>query len=901
MDWQTRLRERFDAAGRPVTDAVIEELAEHAADMEREALQEGLEPGEMTRRVEAHIEQWLRDVPARRPADTRRDVPLDHRPASLVASLGRDITHALRMLVRQPGPSAVGIVTIGLAIGAVAVMATLVWRVIYQPLPWPDPDRLVRIYESRRGGTPAFGQFGEVMTNGSYLAWQAQPTTITGIAAWAPNERTLDGLGPAQRVRTASITPSLFGVLRVSPRLGRPLTDADTPAGAARVVMISEAFWHEHFASAPEAVGRAIRLDGEPFTVVGVMDGGFAFPDAKTAIWLPFHVPPTVTPGSENGSIKIFSAIARLAPGATIAQAAAEAEARANAAPKAGPVSIAIFGSDGPAVMKIVSALDDQIREVKPALLVLLAAVGLLLVASAGNVANVQLARALARRRELAIRSALGADRGRLARQLLVESAVVGAAGGLAGLALATLTVTALPAWLPEDFPRITEIAMGWPSALVALALAVLAGAAAGVLPAWHARRAVTAAALAEDGQNAVGLGRRSYAARARTVVMAAQVAIATVLLAGSALLSLSFLELLDADRGFDTTQVLTAELPVPGDADGARRRAVLDQVVARMSAVPGVSAAGYTSILPLSGSESIRAFQMRGRDGQNVVARTSFRIVSAGYMKALGMRARAGRLIGDADSAASRHVCVVNTAFARAYLDDSPLDAILPGGDSEKDGFAVIGVVDNVRTADTTPVGPEMFVAQAQWTNRNIGGDPVVAVRSIGSPIELAPILRSLVADVDSTLALGRVATMEERVVELLARPRLYSGLLTVFAGLALAIAAVGLFGVLSFSVAQRSRELAVRSALGASPGSLLQLVMRQALSVTAAGIAIGIAASVALVGALRQWLYGLTGTEPGIYAAIAALMLAIAAAACAAPARRAARQDPLVVLKGS
>jgi predicted permease len=900
MDWQTYLRERFEAAGRPVTDAVIEELAEHAADLERDATGSGLGGAEIRRRVDAHLGEWLREVPDRRSVRPSYSVQQGPSRSNVLTSLGRDVLHALRMLVRQPGPSAVGAVTIGLAIGAVAVMATLVWRVIYQPLPWPEPDRLVRIYESRRGGTPAFGQFGEIMTNGSFLAWQEQPATITGIAAWAPNERTLDGIGPAERVRTASITPSLFDVLRVRPLRGRPFLDADTPPGTPRVAIVSEAFWRQRLDAAPEAIGRVVRLDGEAFTIVGVMDRRFTFPDAMTAIWLPLRVPPTVTPGSQNGSIKIFSALARLAPGTTIPQAAAEAAARANAAPKAGPVSLAIFGSDGPAEMKIVSALDDQIREVKPALLVLLAAVGLLLAASAGNVANVQLARALARRRELAIRSALGADAGRLARQLLVESAVVGVAGGLAGLALAALTVTALPAWLPEDFPRIDEIAMDWRGVLVALGAAVLAGAAAGVLPAWHARREVTTAALSEDGQTAIGLGRRSTAARARAVVMAAQVAIATVLLVGSALLGLSFIKLLDADRGFDTTQVLTAELPVPGDESGARRRAVLDEVVSRVSAVPGVAAVGYTSILPLSGSESIRAFEMRGRDGQKVVARTSFRIVSAGYMKAIGMRARAGRVIGEADTSSSGRVCVVNAAFARTYLDDTPLDEHLPG-DSERGDYTVIGVVEDVRTADTTPVGPEMFVPQSQWTNRNIGGDPVVAVRSVASPVELAPILRSLVASVDSSLALGKVATMEERVVELLARPRLYSGLLTAFASLALAIAAVGLFGVLSFSVAQRSRELAVRSALGASPGSLLQLVMRQALGLTAAGVAIGLAASAALAGALQRWLYGLTGTEPGIYVAVSALMLAIAALACAAPARRAARQDPLVVLKGN
>jgi predicted permease len=898
MNWTARVRDAFERSGRPADDGVVEELAEHAADIERDAMKSGADAARAIRRVEAQIESWVREVPARRPATPRRPGP-PPAGATLAASLGRDAAHALRVLVRQPGPSSVGVLTIGLAIGAVAVMATLVWRVLYQPLPWAEPDRLVRVYESRRGGAAAFGQFGQIMTNGSYLAWRARAATIEGIAAWNPNERTLDGIGPAERLRTSSVTPSLFAVLRAAPILGRPFRDADAPLGAEPVAIVSEAFWRQRLGAAPDVVGRVVRLDAQPFTIVGVMGHGFVFPDPTTSVWIPMHVPPTVTPGSSNGNIRMFNALARLKPGVTIEQAAAEAVARASAAPQVGPVSIAIFGSNGPVEMRMISALEDQIREIRPALLVLLAAVGLLLVASAGNVANVQLARALARRRELAIRSALGADGRQIARQLLIESAVLGAAGGVVGLGLAAAMIAILPAWLPEDFPRISEIAMDWRGGLLSLAAAVAAGAAAGVLPAWHARRALTVQALAEDGQSAVGLGRRSHAARARAVVMTVQVAIATVLLAGSALLGRSFLGLLDADRGFDTAQVLTAELPIPNDADGSRRRAVLDQVTERLSAVAGVSAAGYTSILPLSGSESMRAFEMPGRDGQNALVRTSFRVVSPGYLKAMGMRVRSGRLLADGDTASSQRVCVVNAAFARAYLDDTPLDAVIPGGDTDRDVFAVVGVVEDVRTADTSPVGPELFVAQAQWTNRNIGGHPVIAVRSIGSPVELAPVVRSLVAGIDPTLALGRVATMEERVVELLARPRLYSALLSAFAALALAIAAVGLFGVLSFSVAQRSRELAVRSALGASPGSLLQLVMRQGLLVTAAGVVVGIAASLALVGGLRRWLYGITGTEPATYIAVAAFMLAVAAVACLAPAVRAARMDPLTVLR--
>lgn len=894
MDWKTRIRDAFAAAGSTPADAIIEELAEHAGDVERNALERGLSASAADERVSEYIAIWVRDTPRR--GATRHP----HRePAVQRSWLGADVTYTVRMLIRRPGVSGVAILAIALAIAAVATMTALVWRVAYQPLPWPESDRLVRIYEGRRGGATTFGQSGAIMTNGSYLAWQQSPSTIEGIGAWSRGERTLSGEGPAERVVTASLTPSLLSILRTPPAIGRAFRDDDTPPGVPVVALVSDAFWRLRLGGRQDVVGSVVRLDGEPVTVIGVMPARFVFPDTRTLLWLPLHVPPTVTPGSRSGNIRMFNALARLAPGASVEQAVAEATARAQAAPQAGPVAMAVFGSDGPVDMRIVPALEDQVGDIRPALLVLLAAVGLLLVASAGNVANVQLARSLARRRELAIRAALGADAKRLSAQLLVESAVLGALGGLVGLALAWVATSALPTWLPEDFPRVDEIGMDWRGAAAAMVGAVAAGIFAGLLPAWHARRSLSTDALAEDGQSTVGLSHGSAAARVRTAVMACQVAIATVLLVGSSLLGRSFLALLDTDRGFDTRQVLTAALPIPHDPEGTRRRSVLDRTVDRLRGVPGVEAVGYTSILPLSGSESMRAFEMRGRDGRMQTVRTSFRIVSADYMKAMGLRLVAGRLIGAGDTSTSRQVCVVNEAFARAYLDGAPLDAAVPVARDDDHGFAVAGVVADVKSGDATPVGPELFVAQTQWPDRGIGGDPMIAIRTVGPTVELAPLVRSVVADIDPTLAVSRIATMEERVAEQLVRPRLYSVLMTVFAALALSIAAVGLFGVLSFSVAQRSRELAVRSALGASPGALLQLVLRQGMAVTLGGVALGVLASLALVGTLRQWLYGLSGMEPATYVVVGLLMLAVAALACAAPALRAARLNPLVVLK--
>lgn len=896
MTWNTRIREAFETAGRQLDDAVLDELADHVADLEAELLRQGAEPVALEREVDRQIDAWVNEAPARRSRPA--PFPEPSAPAtSMVIALLRDARYAVRLLSRHPAPFAVGATTIALGIAAVTVMANLVWGVLYQPLPWPAADRLVRVYESRQGGS-GFGQFGGIVTNGTYLAWQQDPATIEAIGAWSDDERTLTGLGRAERVRSVNVTPSLFDVLGSAPLLGRRFRESDTPDGAGRVAIVSHAFWQQRLGGRSDIIGQTLRLDGEPVTIVGVMGAAFAFPDAGTPLWQPLRVPPTVTPGSRDGNIKMFSAMARLKPTVTLAQAAAEATARAQAAPHAGPVAVAVFGSDGPAIMTLVAALDDATRDVKPALLVLLAAVVLLLAASMANVANVQLARATSRRRELAIRSALGASRGQLARQLVAEGLVVGLAGGICGLLLATAVAASLPAWLPADFPRVDQVRMNWHGAAAALLAALGAGLCAGAVPAWHNRGVVASQALAEDGRAPTGLGLRSNAARARAVIMTAQVAIATVLLVGAALLLQSFAALMRADRGFDTTRVLTAELPLTGDAV-TRRRDLLDSVIERIRIVPGVVAAGYTNILPLTGSESMRVFDMQRPAGDWVRVRASFRVVSGEYLSALGMRLRRGRLFNNGDTAAARAVAVVNAAFAEQYLADGAVGAVVPLGSDQRLDWEIVGVVANVRSADTSPVGPEMFVPAAQWPDDRPGGDPVVAVRTLGPPTDLAPILRSIVADIDPTLALGTVATMEDRVVQLLARPRLYSAMLAGFAATALAIASVGLFGVLSFSVAQRSRELAVRSALGASPASLLRLVLRQGLRLTSAGLCVGMALSLALSGSLGHQLYGVNAREPVTYALVGLFLLVISALACVAPAVRAARLEPLEALK--
>jgi putative ABC transport system permease protein len=821
-------------------------------------------------------------------------------PASLIegpgclAGLTHDTRDAVRALRGQPGPAVLGAAAIALGVAAVTLISGIVWHVLLKPLPWTDADRLVRLYEGVQGETRRFGQFGPIFTNGTYLAWQDAPQTIEALAAWRGGEVTLSDLGSAERLPVAAVTASLASLLGVSPALGRWFEPADARPTAAGTCVLSHALWLERFGGDPRVLGARLRLDGEPVTVIGVMPRGFAFPDRRTRAWRPLHVPAVLEPGSGNSQISMFSAMARLRPGATPLQAAAEATARARATRSGGLATVAVFGGEGPIEVRAVPALEAATRTVRPALVSLLLAVALLLAISAANVGNVQLVRLTARRREFAVRSALGANSFRLGRQLFVESLLVGAVGGVAGLLLALAGHRLLPSLLPADFPRVDAIVVDWRILVVAVVVATGAGLVTGLVPAWQSRRVDLAAVLTESAPTTHGGAprmRRLYGA-----LMTAQVAGAVVLLAGAVLLTRSFVAQLQEDRGFDTANVLTAALPIPdASATVTSRNALLETLVARLREVPGVSAAAFTSILPLTGSESMRAFTMAARregDPGTVNVSAGFRVVSPGYFAAMRMRIVEGRPLEHTDSETSRPVVVVNRAFARSYLDDTPLGEVLPDGDRE-----VVGIVEDVR-ADLGDAGPEMYVASRQWSELP-GGDAVVVVRTSGNPHELAPLLRAFVRDLDPTLALGTIRTLEDRLDDQLARPRLYSVVIGGVATLALVIACVGLFGVLSYSVVERSRELAVRAALGATTTSLLGLVARESFAYVLAGLALGVLLCLTGSQLASTYLYGVEASDLPSYVIVVALVAGAATLASLVPASRAARLDPSVVLR--
>ena len=886
---------------------VIEELTHHAASTYETARAEGRSHDDAVSQVHALLTSWCREASAlrRRP----RRPPVVEAPAtsaSPFAGILRDAQYALRLLWRQPGYALVVIVTMALGIGATTTLFSVAYGVLMKPLPWPEADRLVRITETRQGRA---GRIRGTISNATYNAWHGEHATIEEIGGFqgvsTNTATTLSGMGDPVRVQRSIVTPSLFSVLKARPLRGRLFVNDDgLPGGnfkANDVVIVSYGLWQERFGGADAAIGRVIQLDGRPFTIVGVMPRDFAFPDRVTRMWTPFAVPSVE---GEQGSrrLAIFGGLARLRPGVSIQQAAAEGTARALAAPDPGLVTMALFGASGPPEISVAPALDAMTADVRPAINVLLCAVALLLVTATANVAGLQLARATTRRREIAIRAALGAGTARVCRQLLVESALVSVAGGAVGVALAAAIVRIAPAVLPADFPRGADISVNVPVLAFAVALALLTGMAFGLLPVLHAARLNLVDSLAEGGIAPVG-GGRSGVARTRTLIMAGQIALTCVLLLGAALLTRSFVMLLHADRGYDPTNVLTARLPLPAGYPAARRIALAESLLQRLQAVPGVTHAAVGNALPLVSAGGFRAIRMRShRDpAVDIDAQAMDRVVSPAYFAAMRLRLVAGRTLSDADVGTSPHVVVVNRSFAQKYLGDRPIGETLPvGAEGHLDG-EVVGIVEDMRQGDVSDASqPEIFQSYRQASFRSTF-DPLFVIRTSDDPAAHAATLRSLVRAEDPGVALDSVMTMEERLVTSLARPRFYALLLSGFATFALAIAGVGLFGVLSYGVAQRVREIGVRTALGATTRDIVALVLKQALAITIAGIAAGVWASFALVRYLSTLLYGVTPHDAPSFVGVPLVIALVAALACVVPARRAARVDPLRALRQS
>ncbi|HJN43354.1 MAG: ABC transporter permease [Vicinamibacterales bacterium] len=816
------------------------------------------------------------------------------------SGLAEDTRHAVRLVARYPGASALSALTLALGIGASTTLLSLAYGLMVRPLPWPDADRLMRVSETREGSTRELP--GEFLTNETYHAWRDTASTVVAVGGWSGNTLTLGGRQTQERLGVIEATASALDAVGVTPHLGTLFTDGDELQTGAEVALISHGLWLRAFGGDPAIVGQTIELDQDPHRVLGVMPDGFDFPRPSIDLWRPLYVQPVQAPGSDSRSIALLSGIARLAPSVTPAQAAAEAETRAASVPQIG-VGMVLFGSDSRTIVKVQDYRTALTGSFEAPLAVLIVGVGLLLVTAVGSLAGVQLARVSSRRRELALRIALGAGSGRVVRQLAIENVVTALAGGAVGLLMSRWLHGLLPVLLPVGLPRLDAVQLDVGITAAALMLSVLTGLAVTLLPARQSRRINLVDALTEDGQAPVGGALRTSVSRMRAVIMVGQVAVAAVLLFGALILGRSFIELVEADRGFEPSSVLTASLPMPSRFfTSARRADVMDAVLDRLRSTPGVTTAAATSVLPLTFTESLRTLSLPSSEapGGTAEVQIAVRWVTPHYLDALGIRVVEGRGF-DAASPSGRDELIVNEAFADAYLRERRVGAVLPVGlvpDSTES--EVIGIVANLQPDANERPSPEVYLTYRQRQDGLTSSRPYIVVRTTGDPEALTATLRSVVEQEDASIFVDSVMTMDARVMRSLTRPRLYAVVGGSYALFAVMIAGVGLFGVLSHTVATRRREIGVRTALGATPASVVALVVTQGLGITVAGVAIGLPAVTGLSRFLAALVYGVTPTDLGSLAMVAVLLLVIAALACVLPARRAARIDPLKALKG-
>ena len=842
--------------------------------------------------------------------------------------LGRDARHAVRSLGGSPGFAATVVLVLALGIGANTAMFSVVHGMLIRPLPYPDAGAIVRITEEVGPTTSTF------VTSPSMAALLEEAESFEQLAGYGSSSFEWRGPEGGVTLRAARVSPAMFPLLRATPHLGRLFTEGEARAGADRVVLLSHGAWTRRFGSDPDIVGSAIDLNNAPHTVVGVLAEGFFFPSPEEEIWTPYVMPgySITPPGGGQGTIYTISfvtALGRLRPGVSTEQAATEVRTilqrsglLAQAAARGGRGTADLPEIDA----RVVSLQEEMVRGYRPALLALTAATALVLLIACINVAGLLLARGVTRRRALAVCAALGAGRGRLVRQLLTESVVLSGAGGLLGLAAAAVVLGGLPAVVPGNVARLDDVGVNGAGLAFALALSVAVGLGFGAAPAFQWSRFSLVGALNEGSAQAAGGFRLLGSNRARAALGAAQVALAVVLLVGSGLLLRSFVGLVTVDRGYDPTGVITARTrnpdaprgarpPVPGgedDAADARFQAAILEALTRLERLPDVAAVGISSGLPLASGVTTTSTRVRvaGRpEPADAGDRLSSRVAwaSPGYLDAMRLRLLEGRLFTRLDRAAGPGVVVVNETFARDLSRDGQavgrrVQFGFGGGGDDEPWWEVIGVVADVRYAGLAVTGQQaeaLVPANQAVGARPVGADAFVTVRTTGDPIALIPFLEEAVVEAHPRAELEDVMTMDARLSIAVAQPRFYAVVVGLFAALAVLLAASGIYGLLSYTVAQRRGEIGIRMALGARRGDILGLVVRQGAVLVAAGAVVGLAAAAASSRVLESFLYGVTTDDRLTFVAAPFVLVAVALVACWLPARRATRVDPMEVLR--
>lgn len=861
----------------------------------------------LEQQVEKHTQSGLSHKEAQRRArlefgglEQAKEECRDARGLNFIDSLIQDLRFGLRMLRKSPGFTVVVVLTLALGIGANTAIFSVIYAVLLKALPYPQADRLAMVYE--KVSLPNYQSDRNLASPGNYSDWLAQNTVFDGMAAYKERSFNVTGTGEPLRVEGELVSAGFFSVLQVNAALGRVFLPGEDRPGSSHVIVIRDSLWRSLFGSDPHVLGKKILLDDQSYEIVGVMPPGFNFPDPDDEIWSPMALSPADLNNRGSHFLHVF---ARLRPGVTLAHARTKMNLIARHLTELYPQS-----NTGQTV-NILPLHEDIAGPLRPALLVLIGAVSLVLLIVCANTANLLLARASVRHREMAVRLALGAGRARVVRQLLTESVLLALFGCAFGVLLAHWCLGVIKILSASNLPRTEEFSLSAPVILFSAAISVMAGIAFGVSPALQAIRG--------NIQDALQAGARESAAasrlRTRSLLVVLETALGFVVVIGAGLLLRSFLRIEEVQLGFQPEGVLTFRVIPRGERydQMTQRTMFYQQVLERIRALPGVKSEAAVTFIPLTGAIGTKGFTIEGRapTGPGQIPMAGYDMVTPEYFHTLRVPLLEGRDFSWRDSSQTQPVVIINEAIAKRYWPgEDPLGKRFHQGgpDDNFPWMTIVGVVANFREfSPTVEPEPTMYFPITQFpkpsgTDDSSAGAPILrdwVVRTSGDPVRIASSIRSAVWAVDKNLPVTRIQTMEEVRSISVASHRMHVLLFGLFAALALVLAAIGIYGVLAYSVAQRTREIGIRLALGAHANDVLRLVVRQGMRLAAFGVLLGWIGALALTRLMAGMIYGISSTDSVTFVAVATLLGFVAVAACYIPARRAMRVDPMVALR--
>lgn len=894
-DWQAWVRHRLALPDlTPAREArIVRELASQVEDFYREGLARGMSDAEADAFAQAQITDWSLFAREVLRADRRHFQPRLDRVSNVLettpgpsagvlhmfAQSLRDLRFGVRQLVKAPGFAIVAILTLTLGIGATTAIFSVVNGVLLQPLPYPQPDQLVRVHET----VPQYGRFS--VAPATFLDWRSQNDVFERIAAYGGTSGTFAWSDGPERIQGANVSWDLFELLRVAPALGSSFTPDQDQPGSNNVIVISHALWQRRFDADPAIAGRAVTVNGTAMTIAGVMPAGFYYPSRTAEFWRPIAINTANAPRGAH----FLGVIARLKDGVALD--------RADTAMRAISERLALEYPNNSAneSAEVVALHEQVVGAIRPALTTLLIAVGVVVLIACANVANLLLVRASVREKEVAIRAALGAGRGRLIAQMLSESLILAVVGGGLGLLLAYLAIPAVQSLSAGSIPRVADVSIDSTVLLFAFAASVLTGIIFGLVPAIQMSRTGTSHALRDGGRSSVGSSGRWL----RGALLVGEVALSLVLLVGGALLLRSFANLTGVNPGFNAQGVLAFQVSLPQASypDDANVRQYFDTLLTRLSTVPSVESASAVQTLPMRGSYVLSVTiqgQPEPRPGEEPSA--NYRAITPDYFSTMEIPLRRGRGFTSHDTATTPPVAVIDEAFAqRHYPGEDPIGRRLDIGNGT-DGAEIVGIVGSVSYGglDAVPA-PTMYMPVTQDGFNTMW----VLTRTSGDPSALTTTVRNVVKELDATLPAYSVTPLTTVLDESVAQRRFSMMLLVLFGVVALLLAAVGLYGVVSYSVSLRTKEIGLRLAIGAQPRNVLTMIVGGGMKLAGVGVALGLAGSFGASQLVESMLFDVDKADPTSYVVTTVLLLAIAAVACYIPARRAMRVDPIVTLQ--